>query len=158
MLRYAWYLFNLFVYLSQIKLIHCTCIIINLYNLAEVGNCSIRKHPPTALGYKDPTRTYRNNYPLNSCTTNDNSHYEVHLIGIYGDSNYNNYEIYVRPRGLVTKPIILVLTSYETTNWIVDTSVYIQNVLYGVSFIVSFIKYLRFYYNTIWVKTLVTCR
>lgn len=139
MLRYAWYLLHFLICFTPSK----SYDIIYLYNLAEVGNCSIRENPPTALGYKDPKGTYRYSYQLNSCTTNDNSHYEVHLIGIFGSSNNNNYEIYVRPRGPVTKPIILVLTSYKTTNWIIDTSVYIETVLYGVSLMIFSIKYLR---------------
>ena len=93
----------------------------------------IREDPPTALGYKDPTASYPNyGYTLNSCTTADNSQYEVHVIGIYGDRTYNTYEISLRLRGPVDKPVVLVLTSYEATNWKVDTSIDLYKVLYSV--------------------------
>ena len=106
----------------------------SVYNVAEVGNCVIREEPPTGLGYKDPSATYPNyGYKLNSCTTADNTNYEAHVIGIYGDRTYNIYEVFVRQRGPITKPVILVLTSYITTHWRVDTSVSLHKVLYGVS-------------------------
>ena len=89
----------------------------------------------TALGYKDPDVTYRYSYKLNSCTADDNNNTEVHVIGIYGDDCYNNYTITVLPRGPITKPIILVLTSLRKTHWIIDTSVDVEKVLYGVSFV-----------------------
>ena len=101
---------------------------------AEVGNCSIRKDPPTALGYRDPSASYPSSgYSLYSCTTNDNSVYEVHVIGIYGDSVHNTYEVSVLPRGAVTKPIVLILTSVRTTHWKVHTAVDTLEVVYGVS-------------------------
>ena len=94
----------------------------------------IRENPPTSLGYRDPLIQYNDNTDLYSCTTNDNLQHEVHVIGIYGDECYDTYKVTVLPRGPVTKPIILVLTSYETTHWVVDSSVPLDKVLYGVSF------------------------
>lgn len=101
---------------------------------ASVGSCIIRDDPPSAIGFRDPTAKYpKYGYNLESCTTNDNSNYEVHIIEIYGDRLKNIYEIFVVPRGPVNKPIILFLKSYESTKWKIDTSVGIYKVFYTVS-------------------------
>ena len=118
------------------KLYNLTCVI-----SAVVGNCSVRENPPTAIGYKDFTVRYQGyEYELNSCTTAYNSVYEVHVVGIYGDDKFNTYEVSVRPRGPVTKPVILVLTSFLTTHWKIDTPINLYRVFYSVSSTVQFPK------------------
>ncbi|CAC5376155.1 unnamed protein product [Mytilus coruscus] len=103
----------------------------NMYNcFGEVGNCGIREEPQTALGYKDPSDSYSSHiFKLKSCTTNDNSRYELHVISIFGSDE--NYEISIKPRGPVIKPIILVLISFSSIHWQIDTPVELYKVLIG---------------------------
>ncbi|XP_076078131.1 uncharacterized protein LOC143048363 isoform X1 [Mytilus galloprovincialis] len=110
----------------------CRCSLEDKYNkhncFGEVGNCVIRKEPQTALGYKDPSDTYP--YPileLESCTTNDNSVYELHVISIFGLDEI--YEVSIKPRGPVSKPIILVLISCSSVHWRLETPVGLYKVL-----------------------------
>lgn len=104
--------------------------------LAQYGNCIIRRNPPTSLGYKDPDMYYRSASNLYSCTTRGNSKSEIHVIGIYGSRYENEYMISVLPRGPITKPIILVLVAYYPTYWKINTTVDLEEVLYGVSILV----------------------
>ncbi|XP_062596265.1 uncharacterized protein LOC134257689, partial [Saccostrea cucullata] len=100
----------------------------NKYNCyPEVGNCIIRQSPPFALAQ---VQSLKYGYTLRGCVANDNPDYEVHVIGIYGDP-FSGYDIVIRQRGEVTKPIVLVLSSYEATYWWIDTSVHIHSVIYG---------------------------
>lgn len=87
-----------------------------------------------ALGYKDSTtsKSY-SSYSLHSCTTVGNNKNEVHVIGIYGNRKQNTYTINVISRGPVTKPIILVLSSYEVTHWKINSTVDVAEVLYRVT-------------------------
>ncbi|CAG2190703.1 unnamed protein product [Mytilus edulis] len=104
--------------------------------LPQQGNCAILKNPPTASGYKDPSVKYPGtyDYPLYSCTTNDNPKYEVHVVSLKGNYKEFIYKISIVPRGPVVKPIILVLTSElwtGSTQWMIETPVGINKVLYG---------------------------
>ncbi|VDI18024.1 Hypothetical predicted protein [Mytilus galloprovincialis] len=113
----------------------CRCSLGDEYNkyncFGKVGNCVIREEPQTALGYKDPSDAYSNHNQLQSCTTNDNSIYELHVIRIFGIDEV--YEVSVKPRGPVSKPIILVLISYSgsSVHWRLDTPVGLYKVLIG---------------------------
>ncbi|CAG2247103.1 unnamed protein product [Mytilus edulis] len=74
----------------------CRCSLGDEYNkyncFGKVGNCVIREEPQTALGYKDPSDAYSNHNQLQSCTTNDNSIYELHVIRIFGiDEVYEGF-------------------------------------------------------------------
>ncbi|XP_061164183.1 uncharacterized protein LOC133173223 [Saccostrea echinata] len=100
----------------------------NKYNCyPEVGNCIIRESPQFALAH---VQSLKYGYTLRSCVANDNPHYEVHMIGIYGDS-WSEYKIVIHPRGEVKKPLVLVLSSYHSTSWWIDTSVHIDSIIYG---------------------------
>ncbi|VDI32625.1 Hypothetical predicted protein [Mytilus galloprovincialis] len=99
----------------------------NKYNcFGEVGNCVIREKSQTALGYA-PLESY---LELKSCTTNDNTRYELHVISTFGGPN-DVFEITIKPRGPVIKPIILVLMSDLSIIWKIDTPVGLYKVLYG---------------------------
>jgi hypothetical protein len=74
----------------------------------------------------------RYEYKLRGCITNDNPENEVHMIGIYGGSSTNTYDVVIRPRGKSKKPIILVLSSYSVTTWRIDTTVHLDSIIYGV--------------------------
>ncbi|CAG2190704.1 unnamed protein product [Mytilus edulis] len=97
----------------------------NKYNcFGEVGNCVIREKSQIALGYA-PSESY---LFFKSCTTNDNSRYELHVISTYsGDPRV--FEITIRPRGPVIKPIVLVLMS-ESIIWKINTPVGLYKVFY----------------------------
>ncbi|KAK3090466.1 hypothetical protein FSP39_012113 [Pinctada imbricata] len=97
--------------------------------LPEVGNCSIRKNPVTAIGRAIKSSRTHSGYELNSCTTNDNSNYEVHVIGMYGSRRNNMVKVNLVERAPVTKPIILILASYEATHWEIQTTNKIQKLI-----------------------------
>ena len=105
----------------------------------EYGNCTIRKDPPTAIGFRDPFFTSSLSFDLKSCTTSDNLEYELHVIIISSNvfSVNNTYEVVIRPRGPVTKPIVLVLSSIEIKHWKINTPVYLSKVWYSVSSLFS---------------------
>ncbi|VDH93410.1 Hypothetical predicted protein [Mytilus galloprovincialis] len=81
---------------------------------------------PIALGYA-PSESYLEH---KSCTTSDNSRYELYVINTFGGPD-DLFEITFKPRGLVIKPIILVLVSYWSIIWKINTSVGLYKVLYG---------------------------
>lgn len=91
-----------------------------------MGNCIVRENPPFALA-KVSSLNY--GYKLQSCVTNDNPNNEVHVIGVYESGSYT---VRILPRGETTKPLILVLVSYDPVTWRIDTSVHIDSIVYDV--------------------------
>ena len=90
---------------------------------AVVGSCHIEKGASTAVG----TPTYRGNSQTTySCVANDNCNYDVHFISNYEGSVTSFFSHH--PTGTIrvglnvigqsTKPLILVLGSYEPIEWI----------------------------------------
>ncbi|CAC5376153.1 C6 [Mytilus coruscus] len=85
----------------------------------------LKKNPPIKYKKLSVEYPWYNIYDPYSCTTNDNSKYEVYVVNIYANYAENICEIYFVPRGPVVKPIILVLTSdsHLTTHWKIETPV-----------------------------------
>ncbi|XP_078588481.1 uncharacterized protein LOC144869249 [Branchiostoma floridae x Branchiostoma japonicum] len=93
--------------------------------LPVVGSCEIRSGSPAAQAEafqdSEPRQTY-------SCVADDNNQYEVHVLGVYEgvgrrsdvrQSNIGAAEINVHvTAGQVSKPLVLVLSSYEAVNWV----------------------------------------
>ncbi|XP_035673047.1 E-selectin-like [Branchiostoma floridae] len=90
-----------------------------------VGSCAIRSGSPTAQAeaFRDsePRQTF-------SCVADDNSQYEVHVLGVYegvgprsdvrqGNTEAAEMNVHVSV-GQVSKPLVLVLSSYEAVNWV----------------------------------------
>ena len=100
-----------------------------LYDTAKVGSCSIQIDPLVAIGDKSKDSRASGGYSLHSCTANDNPNYEIHVVGIYGDRRNRNMRVRLIKKDDVTKPIIVVLTSNEPTNWNIDSSVLLQKVI-----------------------------
>ena len=86
---------------------------------AVVGSCHVERGASTAVG----TPTYRGNSQTTySCVANDNCNYDVHFIsnylGIFSGHHTGTIRVHLNVTGQSTKPLILVLSSYEPTDWI----------------------------------------
>ena len=55
-----------------------------MFILAEIGNCIVRENPPFSPVHVKTTDLNKG-YKSRGCVTNDNTEYEIHMIGIYGD-------------------------------------------------------------------------
>jgi len=77
--------------------------------------------------------TYRGSLqtPLYSCIANDNCNYDVHVIGSYYAGSYyawfryrqiSSSSVYVNVQGQSSKPLIVVLLSYEPVSWSLSVS------------------------------------
>ena len=93
--------------------------------VAVVGSCHVERGASTAVG----TPTYRGNSQTTySCVANDNCNYDVHFISNYEGSVTSSFRHH--PTGTInvdlnvigqsTKPLILVLSSYEPIDWILS--------------------------------------
>lgn len=91
------------------------------------GNCSIYIDSLIALGSIEPPVTDQNLY---SCINRQNTVFEVHVVSVYGNQNY---DVSVIPIGQVSKPIILVFASYKPVNWTLNMTVGIYELIFGVS-------------------------
>ncbi|XP_019647352.1 PREDICTED: uncharacterized protein LOC109487734 [Branchiostoma belcheri] len=110
--------------------------------LPVVGSCEIWRSSSTALAeaFQDlvPRETY-------SCVADDNGQYEVHVLGVYegvGPTGMFDFghdpthtfapemDVFVSA-GQVSKPLVLVLSSYEPVNWVLHLpeDVEVQEVL-----------------------------
>ena len=95
-----------------------------IYIIAHIGSCLIEKDSGTSVGSPstrgDPETTY-------SCVATDNSNYDVHVIGNYESSNgmhgfrvqrvAGDTDVQLRVIGQSSRPLILVLVSYEPVIW-----------------------------------------
>lgn len=99
---------------------------------AVFGNCTIRKNSKLLLDHIYWTgATFSDMY---SCTADDNPVYEVHVVAVHSRNSENqNVNITVKQRGLVTKPIVIVLTSYNLSKWWVLSGVPLYRVITNVS-------------------------
>ena len=91
---------------------------------AHIGSCLIEKDSGTSVGSPstrgDPETTY-------SCVATDNCNYDVHVIGNYESSNgrhgfgvqrvAGDTNVQLRVSGQSSRPLILVLVSYEPVRW-----------------------------------------
>ncbi|CAH1266914.1 PRMT7 [Branchiostoma lanceolatum] len=93
--------------------------------LPVVGSCAIRRGAAAAQA-----EAYENAAPREtfSCVADDNNQYEVHVLGVYeGIGHISVFQqdpiqaaemnVYVTS-GKVSKPLVLVLSSYEPVNWV----------------------------------------
>ncbi|CAH1258864.1 LRP6 [Branchiostoma lanceolatum] len=95
--------------------------------LPVVGSCAVQRNSPTAQAEAVQVSIFEPG-PTFSCVTDDNSQYDVHVLAVYEGirsrwwgSQQNNTEapevdVHVIA-GQVSKPVVLVLSSYEAVNW-----------------------------------------
>ena len=111
------------------------------YLAAIIGSCHIRNEASNAVA----SATYRGSPPRNgyttySCVANDNCENEVHVIGNYEGNGRHGYRVtrttgntnlYLTVTGSSSRPLILVLTSYEPVRWTlhIPTGVVINRVV-----------------------------
>ena len=103
---------------------------------ATFGSCRIEANAsnnvgaPTHSGDRQPRSVY-------SCVANDNCNYDVHVVGCYESysTGYShtirNVYVSVNVQGQSSKPLILVLLSYEPIDWVlsIPTDVAIDTVI-----------------------------
>ncbi|XP_019626211.1 PREDICTED: uncharacterized protein LOC109471363 [Branchiostoma belcheri] len=88
--------------------------------LPVVGSCEIRWDSSTAQAAALHDSELRKTF---SCVADDNNQYEVHVLAVYEgvgpSSETGTAEMDVKFRtGSVSKPLVLVLSSYEPVNWV----------------------------------------
>ncbi|XP_035673048.1 uncharacterized protein LOC118413629 [Branchiostoma floridae] len=82
--------------------------------LPVVGSCAIRRGSENAEASQAAEQTF-------SCVADDNSQYEVHVLGVYEGVGRRRLagEMNVHvTTGQVSKPLVLVFSSYEAVNWV----------------------------------------
>ncbi|CAH1276936.1 LPA, partial [Branchiostoma lanceolatum] len=93
--------------------------------LPVVGSCATTRGSPVAQAEAFQTADPRETF---SCVADDNSQYEVHVLAVYEGVGHTRgfqqdptgtaeMDVYVRA-GQLTKPLVLVLSSYEAVNWV----------------------------------------
>lgn len=90
--------------------------------IAIVGSCHIQNQGSDAVA---TARFSGNLRSTSSCVANDNSDYEVHIIGNYEGNGHTGFRIhntgytnlYMTITGSSSRPLILVLSSYEPIQW-----------------------------------------
>ncbi len=90
-----------------------------------MGSCHITRDADNAMG----TPTFKGKSQTTySCVANDNPKYDVHVISNYegnghhgfGVHNTGNTSVHLSVSGNSSKSLILIFTSYEPVNWILD--------------------------------------
>lgn len=94
--------------------------------LASVGSCAIKLNAESPVGIpsyngENTTRTY-------SCTGNSACYYDVHVLSCYEarpDHGFGYHPtgqsvVDISATGLSSRPIVLVLVSYEPVEWILN--------------------------------------
>lgn len=108
----------------------------DIFHAATFGSCRIEADAGNNVG----TSTHsRDSQPMTvySCVANDNCNYDVHVVGCYESYNHGyshrirSTDVSVNVQGQSSKPLILVLLSYEPINWIlsIPTDVLIDTVI-----------------------------
>ena len=103
------------------KIISLPLFISIFLSLAMIGSCHIQN--VTGLA----TATFRGSSPLTtySCMANDNCDNEVHVLGHFESYEYSTQtgraDVYIRISGNSSRPLILVLTSSRSVDWILHT-------------------------------------
>ena len=86
------------------------------------GNCRITQDASVRVG----TPTYAGRVQTTySCVANDSCNYDVHVVSIYESDPYHGYHhtntrntsVNLVVNGTSTKPLILILVSYEPVRW-----------------------------------------
>ena len=108
------------------KYTHCLILTILEYSwfVAHIGSCLIRKNYASRVGTPTTKGSSETSY---SCVASDNCNYEVHVIGNYKSSSGSNSagsprvagvtDVTLSVSGESSRPLILVLTSYEPVRW-----------------------------------------
>ena len=86
------------------------------------GNCRITQGASVRVGTPTDSGSAQTTY---SCVANDNCNYDVHVVSIYESDRYHGYRhtntrdtrVNLRVTGTSTKPLVLVLVSYEPVRW-----------------------------------------
>ena len=101
-----------------LSLIYC------LLYLAIIGSCHFRNEAHYAVA-SATFRGSRLSYTTYSCVANDNCDNEVHVIGNYESNGHSGLQVqndgftnlYLTVTGSSSRPLILVLASYEHVQW-----------------------------------------
>ena len=93
------------------------------YFTAIIGSCHIQTRATNAVA----TATFRGSprTTIYSCVANDNCDNEVHIIGNYESNGHSGFRVhndgftnlYLTVTGSSSRPLILVLSSYEHVQW-----------------------------------------
>ena len=89
----------------------------------NVGSCNIRE--ASGLAEAKFRGSYDRGYPAYSCIANDNCDYEIHVLGSYESRSDHGFgyhptgqsDVDITVIGNSSRPLILVLSSYEPTLW-----------------------------------------
>ena len=100
--------------------------LIIIVDLAIIGSCHVRNEANNAVA----SATFRGSpsrygYTTYSCVANDNCDNEVHVIGNYESNGHSGFRVhndgftnlYLTVTGSSSRPLILVLASYEHVQW-----------------------------------------
>ena len=90
--------------------------------IAIDGNCRVTQGASIRVGTPTYSGRAQTTY---SCVANDNCNYDVHVVSIYESDPYHGYHhtntrntrVNLAVNGTSTKPLILVVISYEPVRW-----------------------------------------
>ncbi|XP_070550008.1 uncharacterized protein [Ptychodera flava] len=91
--------------------------------LPVVGGCKIRRGAENAAATGKLEGEPRDIYMYSCVDHGSNNDYEVHVIGVYEGREYRtprNSTVYIQTIGQTTKPIVLVLGTYNPINWVIQ--------------------------------------
>ena len=102
--------------------------------VAVVGGCHIQHQGSNAVAAAEYEDSPQSSYY--SCVANSNCDYEVHVLGSYESAQGGNHptghpDVYLTVTGTSSRPLILVLSSYEPAAWTlhIPTGVEIDRVI-----------------------------
>ena len=97
----------------------------DLNQTAIIGSCHIQNGASNAAATYTFRGSRRTGDSIYSCVTDTNNNYDIHVIGNYESNGHSGFrvhetgytDLYLTVTGESSRPLILVLTSYEPVEW-----------------------------------------